>query len=274
MTEKLPFELVIIIGAARSGTNILRDVVCSFDDFGTWPCDEINPIWRYGNLGWPNDALPRALATKPVRDYIRRSFLREWRRQGCPKFLIEKTCANCLRVEFVRAVFPEARFIHLQRNGADVTRSAMKRWSGEFELRKWSYLLAKLRFVPLSSLPFFGMRFLSRRLGRKAHFDQWGPVVEWMPSDGPLHWICARQWASCAYRAARALDRLPMDRVHHLSYEVFVERPFSCLQDLFSFLDHPVSERALWQAIGMIRRPEKTAQQKSNIEISGELRTT
>ena len=43
----------MIIGAARSGTNMLRDVLTSLDGVDTWPCDEINYIWRHGNIRWP-----------------------------------------------------------------------------------------------------------------------------------------------------------------------------------------------------------------------------
>ena len=32
---------VIIIGAPRSGTNILRDTLTSLSNVGTWGCDEI-----------------------------------------------------------------------------------------------------------------------------------------------------------------------------------------------------------------------------------------
>ena len=44
------YKKLIIIGAPRSGTNMLRDLLCSIDGVGTWPCDEINYIWRHGNL--------------------------------------------------------------------------------------------------------------------------------------------------------------------------------------------------------------------------------
>ena len=40
---------LVIIGAARSGTNMLRDLLSSLEPFATWPCDEINYIWRHGN---------------------------------------------------------------------------------------------------------------------------------------------------------------------------------------------------------------------------------
>ena len=41
---------IIIIGAPRSGTNILRDTISSFNEVGTWDCDEIPYIWLYGSV--------------------------------------------------------------------------------------------------------------------------------------------------------------------------------------------------------------------------------
>jgi len=85
---------VIIIGAGRSGTNMLRDMLTSLPDFATWDCDEINPIWRHGNIGWPNDEIPPENATTKVDDYIRRAFTSIWKAKKQPGYVVEKTCAN------------------------------------------------------------------------------------------------------------------------------------------------------------------------------------
>ena len=58
--------VIIIVGAARSGTNMLRDILCFFNGVETWPCDEINYIWRYGNASFPTDGFSRDMATKKV----------------------------------------------------------------------------------------------------------------------------------------------------------------------------------------------------------------
>ena len=44
---KNKFTPVIIIGAPRSGTNMLRDILTNFEGIETWPCDEINYIWTW-----------------------------------------------------------------------------------------------------------------------------------------------------------------------------------------------------------------------------------
>ena len=72
----MPFTPVLIVGAGRSGTNALRDALTTLQDFKTWPCDEIDAIWRYGNLTVTHDELGVEHATPSIRNYIRKAFFR------------------------------------------------------------------------------------------------------------------------------------------------------------------------------------------------------
>src|SRR5262245_2527282 len=108
--QEFKFQPVIIIGAGRSGTNMVRDLLTALPSCATWPCDEINYIWRYGNATFPTDELTAEHARPEVVRYIRRQF-GHLARTTSAKWIVEKTCANSLRVDFVRAVVPEAKFI-------------------------------------------------------------------------------------------------------------------------------------------------------------------
>jgi|GEM_PF-5377703 len=176
----LPFTPLIIIGAPRSGTNALRDALTSLPDLATWPCDEINPIWRHGNLNSPHDALTPAQATPQVRRFIRRAFERLWQDQGKPAVVVEKTCANCLRVPFIDAILPEARFIHITRNGLDVAASAAKRWQGQLEVPGLPYYRAKIRYAPKLDLPAYGAR-----AGREWKTTRMPPLKSFAHANGP-----------------------------------------------------------------------------------------
>ena len=86
---------------------MLRDVLTSLPEFTTWPCDEINYVWRHGNVRYPSDEFPAELARPSVRAYIRSAFQQIG--EGSPhEQVVEKTCANSLRVAFVNRVLPEA----------------------------------------------------------------------------------------------------------------------------------------------------------------------
>lgn len=255
----LPFVPVVIIGAGRSGTNALRDVLTDLPDFASWPCDEINPIWRHGNIDWPNDEIPPGNATSAVRKSIRKAFFRIWQQKGRPDFIVEKTCANSLRVPFVEAVLPEARYIHIVRNGFDIVASASKRWRGDLEMPSLPYYLAKARYAPLSDLPSYALSALKNRLaiklGRKKHFDSWGPHFAGLDSlrDAPLEEIVARQWAACVTSSDSAFSSIAPERVFQIRYEDFTHDPFTCLKQITRWLDTPRDDDALKAAVSSVR---------------------
>lgn len=111
----LPFRPLIIIGAGRSGTNILRGALCTLPGFATWPCDELNPIMRHCSIGLPRYRCD-AMQKRPAgARFICGAFRRWWERQVGPAFLVEKTRANILRVPFIARILLKAQFVFLHR---------------------------------------------------------------------------------------------------------------------------------------------------------------
>jgi Sulfotransferase family len=242
--SRFDFQPVIIIGAARSGTNMLREALARFDGVATWPCDEINAIWRYRNFAFPTDELPAHAASADVEQYIRAAFRRLAYGAGA-RCVVEKTCANSLRVDFVRAALPESKFIFLVRDGRDVVASAMKRWRAGFDL---GYTLRKARFVPLPDVPRYAVRFARLRFerlrSREHRLPSWGPrfdgIDEWVATRS-LAEVCAKQWSECVLKAAESFARLPPSAWCALRYEDLVAGPAQELARLSTFLDIPMS---------------------------------
>lgn len=259
MNEGLSLTPVIIIGAGRSGTNALRDALTALPGFATWDCDEINPIWRHGNLGWPNDEFPADLASPAVRSFVRGAFVKLWKQKGQPPFVVEKTCANALRVPFVNAILPEARYIHIVRDGVDVLASARKRWQGDLELPGLPYFLAKARYTPLRDLPIYGLSFLRSRigmaLGKSDRLAIWGPRFAGMSDmkDADLEELCARQWVACIDRADAAFADVDNARVFTLRYEDFTRNAAQTLQQILAFLGTEASQTQISAAAAPIR---------------------
>ncbi len=256
----LPFTPVVIIGAGRSGTNAMRDALVRLDGFATWPCDEINPIWRHGNLDHPNDELPAEKASPKIRSFIRNAFVQIWKQQGRPAFVVEKTCANALRVPFVDAILPEARYIHIVRDGYDVLSSAQKRWRGELEMPGLPYFLAKARYAPLADLPRYALTSIWNRLmvysGRKERLDRWGPQYEGMEAfrSAPLDEVVARQWAACVARSDEAFAKIQSDRVFQIRYEDFTADPVNSLAMIAQWLKVDIARDALAHAAAIVRQ--------------------
>jgi len=281
---KLPFVPVIILGAGRSGTNALRDMLTSLDGFSTWPCDEINPIWRHGNVLWPNDELPADLATSKVKRFIRKAFLAQWKRSGKPQFLVEKTCANTLRTGFVNQILPEAKYIHIVRNGFDVVSSAEKRWRGEMEVQSLPYFLKKARFIPLTDVPYFGYKFIRNRvnrvLGKSERLSYWGPIpaniAEFETED--LKSICAHQWSICVEKCDQELSKIHADQVLHVTYEQMVSDPTAVLELIMKLADtngHDLSfsEQDIQSAVSSIRAPSQKKAPKKMPPLSDSAKT-
>lgn len=244
---------VVILGAARSGTNMLRDALVDLPSFGTWPCDELPYVWRYGNRDRPTDEFERSDATPPVRRYIRREFARLARRQRV-RYVVEKTCANTLRSGFVDAVLPEARFVVLVRDGRDVTLSAAKRWTAPLDVR---YAARKARYIPGRDLAPYLWRAVRNRLHQRLDPDRrlsaWGPRIDGLPATAPLDERCARQWRRCVERTARGLAGVDQRRVLRVEYERLVADPPGEFTAIVRWLRAPVDERDCFAAAGPIR---------------------
>ena len=232
-------EKLVIIGAPRSGTNMLRDLICTLPGCGTWPCDEINFIWRHGNVAYPSDAFPAELATDRVRRFVRKGFDRVARSYDL-KVVVEKTCANSLRVGFVDCIVPDAKYIFLVRHGMDAVASAAQRWRGKLDL---PYTLKKARFVPVGDVPRYAALFAANQLFRLYSPDQrvayWGPRLDNMYEllgRFSLEEVCALQWRECVERAMQAFAKLGGNRVLRAQYESVVDDPRSFLVRVAEFL--------------------------------------
>lgn len=246
---------VIIIGAPRSGTNILRDVLTSVPGYATWPCDEINLVWRHGNRGYASDEFTPDMASPEIARFVRRYFDRIGRKYGA-ETVVEKTCASSLRVGFIDRLMPDARYLFIHRDGLDVTASAMQRWHAPFD---FEYTKAKVKFVPPSDLPYYGTRFIGNRLKARGHDaagDQkvsswWGPKLDGQAALQRKHTLdelCALQWQRCIENSERDFAAIDPARVHRIKYEEFVRTPAEHLEAALEFLATPRDINPAWVA--------------------------
>jgi hypothetical protein len=239
VTPDLSCVPIIIVGAGRSGTKMLRSILSSHSEIVSFP-REINYIWRHGNATYPTDELRIEHARPEVIHYIRKHFrVLSERHQGAR--VVEKTCANALRVDFVHAIFPEAHIIHLVRDGRAVAESTRRRWTARPELR---YIWEKARWLPWSDIPYYALRYLRYQLGR-VHSDHgagssWGPrfsgIDGWVREKALIE-VCGQQWKACVQAVTAAFTRLPPDQVTTLRYEDLVAAPVEVTERLFDRLD-------------------------------------
>lgn len=224
--EKVDPQFVIIIGNGRSGTKFLRDVIASSREVCRIPYD-VSYVWRFGHEELDDDEIPAEMYDADVAAGVRKTLLKMGRRNGRDaRLIIEKSVPNALRVGYVVKVIPDAKFIHLIRDGRAVSESGIRMWT---ESPKLGYLIKKLRYFPLRYWR-YGLWFLRNMIMGRLTTDRgqvtWGPRYKGMDDDArklPLARICARQWKQCILLARRDLKEVLAENVHTVYFEKLVE---------------------------------------------------
>jgi hypothetical protein len=232
---------IIIVGAGRSGTKMLRSILTAHPDVVCFP-REINYIWRYGNANADTDELKPEHARPEVIQYIRSQFS-QFRKKRNSEIIVEKTCANSLRVDFVHTIFPKAQIIHLVRDGRAVAESARRCWKARPKIR---YILEKAIHVPIRDIPYYGSRYLRYQLGRlnmgDAKQSSWGPrfaQLDELVKEKTLIEVCGIQWKVCVQAAEAAMKDLPSDQTITLRYEDIINSSLSTIGRLFEKINLP-----------------------------------
>ncbi len=236
--DPLPFQPVILIGAARSGTKMLRDTIALHPDMDKVPYD-INYIWRLGNEKLPHDELRPDMATDRVIQRIRKHFL-HFHSSKTP-YLIEKTVGNTLRPLFVQRVFPEALFIHLLRDGRDVVESVYRQWLAPPD---WRYIAKKAMAFPITQAFGYALTYAKTTIAKaifpsNPHTGTWGPRYRGIDDDvatNDLLTVCAIQWRRSIEKALEEFAQIPEAKVLTIRYEDFVTEPREHLAKIAVFL--------------------------------------
>lgn len=246
---------VVLIGAARSGTKILRDVLALATGIGAVPYD-IPFVWRDGHPRAADDRLDPTRLTASRRAFITRYVDRY--AAGHPPAVIEKTVGNALRVPYVSAVLPDARFVHLVRDGLDVVESTLRQWNAPSDYR---YLARKARHFPLRKLPTYGVAFVRDQTRRSGHVSSWGVRYPGMVDDVAGHdllTVCSRQWRRCVETATADFADLGIEPVE-VRYERLVTEPVETLRDLCASLGLASTDDDMLQAAASVRGDRRGA---------------
>jgi len=230
---------VIILGAARSGTKILRATIASSSDFVCIPYD-INYVWKYKNYHVNHDELIPDNLNNKIIEYIHKQFFRIIKNKKNKK-MVEKTVSNSLRVDFVKKVFPDCKFIHIIRDGRDVAESSRRCWDAPLEL---NYLIKKALNFPLKDAPKYAIQFIKYNLNKfafsKKKIKSWGPRFNGIDDIVKTHSLielCGIQWLRCVESTLKSLEKLSRDEYIQIKYEDLVQNPTKELRKIANFLE-------------------------------------
>lgn len=210
-------EPIIILGAPRSGTTFLGDVLARHSALRYFI--EPSPVWRRGNER-RSDALRPEHARPEVVARIRNYFETACREDAKPRIL-EKTPQNCLRVPFVDAVFPEAKYVHILRNGYEAALSIRDHWLNKGKGLEGVRIGQRLREIGGTQYFKYGWQFAKRCLFARGGNPvvMWGPLlpgIKGMRKELSLLEISAYQWKQCTEMACMAGRRLGPERYREM----------------------------------------------------------
>ena len=228
---------IFIIGAPRSGTSMLYAILRTSKRLAHWP-GEAHEVWEADHhpalRGWSSNALGAEDADPDTAERIRRDFFLV---TGTKARLIDKTPRNALRVPFIDAVFPDARFLFLRRDGRDNINSLINAWRTP---RYRTYKLPESHSIP----------------GVDPKWWKFTLYPGWQEDrGGPLEVVCANQWKLSYDFALDALASVPKDRWLPVRYEELVQSPEDGVGRIMSFLDLPYEGEVRSKAAAARTRP-------------------
>ena len=205
-TEEPPKDPIFIIGCPRSGTTLLFRLLSRHESLGSVR-GEGHIFWNTyqhpRRYGWSSDRATEA-DVKPGESRYIYSAIRDTTGGG---HFLDKTPRNCLRIPYLDALFPGARYILLKRSGLDTVSSLIEGWRVRHGI---SYRLPE----PLELDEYQGY-FWSYLLP-----PGWRDVAHTSIAE-----VAALQYASSYETALNDLALLEQERVIELSFEELLAEP-------------------------------------------------
>jgi hypothetical protein len=237
-SQRVIDDPLFIISSPRAGSTLLYDLLALSAQMWTLDAEsegviEGIPHLHPANRGFNShrltdlDADPEtvrllhAAFLADLRDSQGRRYLEQSDRDRPGRIrLLEKTPENSLRIPFLSAAFPSARFLFLHRDARQCVSSILEGWRHE-------------GFVKIPDLPGWPRR--------RWHFllpEGWREM-----SNRSLLDVAAFQWASANKQALEDLETIPRDRWLSVNYDELIATPETVVRRICKFADIVVDEQ-------------------------------
>lgn len=234
---------IILLGNFRSGTTLLQRLIARHPD--TVPLYEPVGLWLYADPGRSDDEFDETDATERVKRYIRKQFLKFQQANGGRR-IVEKTPHNILRIPFVRAIFPEARYVYIVRNPLSYISSVELKWQKPAGRKR---IMKRLAHTPPTQWHRYFGRFVTqqweKKVRKRKYLSVWGPryrgIHDDLKQDGQMA-VIARQWARSAEKAQGDLAGFRAGEVLAIRYEDLVREPVEQMRRIYAHVGLEMSD--------------------------------
>lgn len=237
-----PSRPILVLGCPRSGTSVLLQALLQSPELRSIQ-SEGHILWdayhHPRDRVWASDALGADDLTARERSYIHAAIALFAR----GRTFVDKTPENSLRLPYLDALFPDARYVFLRRRAPDNVNSLIEGWR------------ARPRFVKYRlPEPLEGIAPLDGRLWSFALVPGWREL-----RGAPLEEVCARQYVACNEAVLAARPAIAPEQWFELAYEDLVASPREELRALFERLGLEVVPEVDRYASTLHRKPGPTA---------------
>ncbi len=248
-------DILFIVGSPRSGTTILGDLLKTHPDLAHF--HEPYFIWDHHLGHMDDDRRTQKDVTPEIENFVRREFEIFLDKSG-RKILVEKSPRNSLKIPYINKIFPEAKWVHLLRDGRDVTLSINREWGkinsvvgnkslgGLLKMAKYSlshqpYLRNKIQSLLFAFRNDAGINPFrmtgNSKWGGRAGFGPRFPMWEKAIDNLDLVGFNAMQWQSCVTQIMEDFAMLDKNKTMELRYENMIANPSDEISKLLDFIN-------------------------------------
>ena len=234
LARDCPRNPVFIVGSPRSGTSIFNIMISTNPDIAD--LSEAIYIWEPGDRDHSSSHIKTAADVTPAHIARIRGAFGFYQRMKGKRYFVNKNPRSSVRIGFIQAIFPEAYFIHIVRDGRAVVNSILGIIKRERYRQK----------IPLGG-------FCKPR--------NWRELLAMPPLE--RH---AAQWAGIMKEIDTSKRAVPEDRWIEIKYEELCSDPCRHLEDIYCRIGIPADGKTLEQIKGMARSQNYKWLQKYSVE--------
>lgn len=251
---------VFIVGSPRSGTTLLGEILDKHKHISQWY--EPYFVWDRHFRRSTHDERIAQEATLKIRKQISIDFLRYRQKTKC-RIVVDKSPRNSLKIPFIRKIFPKARFIHIVRDGRDVTLSIHKEWLRRKNIVADSHADNRFNYTAAISVvkewlgrqPFLEDKIRALWFETHGHFLnkslhlnrlRWKGGVGWGPrfkgwetlfEQLSLLQFNAHQWLKCVEHIQKSWPDIPVEQKIEIGYEGLLQNGGKTIGKILDFLN-------------------------------------